>query len=140
MADFKDLLSLYKQSLIKAIQHLEYSFAKVQKLPTDPGELNEESLETWESFSVRFARVVDIFTSKYIQSYIKLDDPGFEGSLRDFVNQAEKLGLVDCADDWMIARGLRNITAHEYKNSSLHEFFIALLNFTPELIQLKKKV
>jgi len=140
LSNFSALHSEHKDSLIKAINHLEYSFNKVQKLPSNPDELDEESLETWESFSSRFARSIDLFTSKYIQSFVKLDDPGFEGSLRDYVNQAEKLGLVDSANNWMEARGLRNITAHEYKNTMLKKFFEDLLKFTPQILSLKSKI
>lgn len=34
---------------------------------------------------------------------------GFSGSLRDFVNQAEKLGYIENAETWMGIRELRNI-------------------------------
>lgn len=140
MQNLSNLHKEYKESLLKAIDHLEYSYKKVLTLPTNPEKLDEETLETWESFSSRFARCIDLFTSKYVISYVKLDDPGFEGSLRDHVNQAEKLELIQSADAWMIARGLRNITAHEYKNSSLEVFFKDLLAFTPQIIALKDKV
>ena len=134
----QDLKKEYALSLSKAIGHLEYSYNKVLKLPTDPQKLDEESLETWESFTARLARVVDVFTSKYVRTCILIDDPGFEGkSLRDFMNQAEKLGLLDSADEWMIARGYRNITSHEYKNEALEAFLKSLLDFAPAAILLK---
>ena len=140
MADFSHLLNQYKDSLGKALTHLEYSHKKVVKLPTEPTKLDEETLETWESFTARLARVVDLFTSKYIQAYVKQNDPGFEGSLRDHVNQAEKLGLINSADQWMAARGLRNITAHEYKEESLKVFFEHLLEFAPIALSLREKL
>lgn len=130
----------YKESLLKALAHLEYSFNKIQKLPIDPAELDEESLETWESFTARLARVVNLFTSKYVQTFVLINDPGFEGSLRDFMNQAEKLQLVESADKWMIARGYRNITAHEYKEEDLKHFFKELISFAPTALQIKNKL
>lgn len=140
MADLTPLIAQYRQSLLKAVAHLEYSYNKVKSLPKDPNELDEETLETWESFTARLARVVDLYTSKYIQARVKQDDPGFEGSLRDFVNQAEKLSLLDSADEWMAARGLRNITAHEYKEDSLKTFFQALLDFAPLALKVKDRL
>jgi hypothetical protein len=91
------LCQTYKIKLDKALQYLNYSFEKVKILPTNPESLDPESLETWESFSARFSRVADLFLTKYLKSYILAQDPGFEGSIRDFVNQAEKLGLIDSA-------------------------------------------
>lgn len=140
MVKYDKLHDQYRESLLKALTHLEYSYHKVTKLTNKAEELDEESLETWESFTARVSRVVDIFTSKYIQTYVKQNDPGFEGSLRDFVNQAEKLGLIDSADVWMEARGLRNITAHEYKAESLEEFFKAILAFSPTALSLKDRI
>lgn len=126
---------------MKDLDHLDYSYNKVLKLPTDPQKLDEETLETWESFTARLARVVDIFTSKYLRACILIDDPAFEErSLRDCVNQAEKLGMLKSADAWMIARGYRNITSHEYKNEALESFFKSLLEFAPTALKLKKEL
>ncbi|MCB0413828.1 MAG: nucleotidyltransferase substrate binding protein [Bdellovibrionales bacterium] len=140
MKDLTPLLNQYKHNLEKALNHLEYSYNKVIQLSTDPKDLDEETLETWESFAARLARVVELFTSKYIQAYVKQNDPGFEGSLRDHVNQAEKLNLVESADQWMSARGLRNITAHEYKEESLKVFFESLLDFAPTALKLRQSL
>jgi hypothetical protein len=45
------LLEAEKQRLLKALSHLAYSYEKVQVLPTDPKQLGEEALETWESYT-----------------------------------------------------------------------------------------
>lgn len=126
-----------KNKLIKAIKHLEYSYNKIVKLPEKTEELDEESLETWESFAARFGRVADIFLMKYVRAYVLLQDPGFSGSLRDFVNQGEKLGMIDNADIWMSIRELRNISAHEYTDKDLTEFFKRLKKEAPNLLAIK---
>ncbi|MFH1727494.1 MAG: hypothetical protein ABIA04_03655 [Pseudomonadota bacterium] len=112
--NIKLLLKDYARMLSKALQHLEYSYNKVVKLPADVKNLDEESLETWESFSSRFTRVVDLFLTKYLKARVLVEDPGFDGTLRDYVNMGEKLELVEDADLWMELRELRNISAHEY--------------------------
>ena len=56
------------------------------------------------------------------------------------MNQAEKLKLIESSDSWMIARGYRNITAHEYKDEDLKAFFEKLVSFTPHLINIKNKI
>lgn len=129
-----------KESLLKAIKHLEYSYQKIMALPESPDELDEESLETWESFAARFGRVADIFLMKYARAIVLREDPGFTGTLRDFVSQAEKIGLIQDADKWMAIRELRNISAHEYTEKDLAHFFRRLKQEAPLLISIKSKV
>ena len=81
-----------KQEIIdqmaKARAHLDYSYNKVLKIPlTD--DLDDEQLETLESFSSRFARYSDIIVSKYFRYLIKEKDPAFRGSIIDLFNQAK---------------------------------------------------
>ena len=97
MSSYQKLLEISRQKLLKALKHLEYSYHKVISLPADVGQLDEESLETWESFAARFARGADIFLSRFVRAYVLINDPSFEGTLRDFVNQGEKLGIIDDA-------------------------------------------
>ncbi len=132
------LLDQYKVQLKKALVHLEYSYEKAQKISLLPSELTEEELETWESFSARFSRVVDIFTSKFIRLKVEIEYPGFSGSLRDYLNKAEALGLIDQAQTWAAFKDLRNMIAHEYADESLTFYFKTLLKFTPHLFEVKK--
>ena len=132
-----DLLGETTRKLKKALDLLEYSFNKIQKLPDDPEKLDAESLETWESFSSRFSRVVDLFLVRFLRTKVLQSDPGFQGSLRDFVDQAEKLGLISDANRWMQIRGLRNLNAHEYNEENLKQFFLDLKTTTPEVLRVK---
>lgn len=129
----------YENQLRKAIGHLEYSMKKIVLLPTNPAELDDESLETWESFSSRFSRVVDLYLTKYVRCMVLLDDPGFRGTVRDFANQGEKMGIVNDAALWMQARELRNIEAHSYSDE-LQVFLDKLRNQAPLLLRLKDEI
>lgn len=140
MKTHKAFLQEQKNKLLKAIAHLEYSYNKVLELPIEPEKLDEETLETWESFSARFARVADIYLTKYLRTFVLVDDPGFIGSFRDFINQAEKLHCLDDADQWMAIRELRNISAHEYTDNDLAAFFNRLRQEAPLLIAIKSRV
>lgn len=135
MSEFDRLSQEYAKKLKKALEHLRYSRDKVRRLPTDASKLDEEQLETWESFSARFSRVVDLFLTKYLRAVVLQDDPGFEGSLRDFVNQAEKIGLIASAQRWMAIRELRNITAHEYAEEELSGYFEQARKLADELLR-----
>lgn len=129
-----------RRKLLKALLHLEYSFAKVQALPTDAIELDEERLETWESFTARFSRCVDLFLVRYLRARLLHEDPGFSGTLRDAVNQGEKLGLVDDARAWLTLRELRNIAAHEYSEQDLGAFYERLRQEAPRILALEARL
>lgn len=116
----------YRLQLSKALRHLEYSFKKVTQMPVRLEDNDEESLETWESFCARFSRVVDIFLTKWIKLKVKSSDPAFDGSLRDYLNQAEKMKLISGVDRWLATRELRNIQAHEYTDDELEKFLLTL--------------
>ena len=102
--------------------------------------MDDEILETWESFTARFSRVVNLFLTKLLRCLVLRNDPGFEGTLRDFVNQGEKLGLVESANQWMTFRGFRNIIAHEYEEDELKQNFEDLRRLTPVVIAIESKI
>ena len=81
--------------------------------------------------------MVDIFLTRYLRSVVLINDPGFTGSLRDFVNQGEKLGLIDDANCWMEIRELRNISAHDYSEKGLSIFFKRVLDACPRVLRLQ---
>ena len=137
MATLNQFHQEQKIKLLKAMDHLEYSYRKILLLPVILESLDEEMLETWESFAARFSRVADIFLTKYVRSAVLLNDPGFSGSLRDFLDQAEKLGILKEVDHWMGIRELRNISAHEYTEKDLSIFFERIKHEAPHLIKIK---
>jgi hypothetical protein len=138
--DHDKLLSEYRLQILKGIEHLSYSLKKVTKLSTDLSKLSTQELESWEGFVARFARVSDIFLSKYVRTYVLKGDPAFRGTLRDFVNQAEKMELIEEAEQWMTIRELRNMTAHEYSEKELARDFEKMKTLAPLLISLKDKI
>ena len=136
MTNYEKLLEIQQRKLKKALQYLQYSYNKVLDLPDEIENLDEESLETWESFAARFSRFSDIFLTQYLRTLVLINDPGFTGSLRDFVNQGEKLGIIDDANAWMAIRELRNMTAHDYSEKDLSNFFKLLKKECPRLLKL----
>jgi len=136
MTDYAAIVARYHMQLSEALDRFEYSHRKIQSLKTDPALLGDETLETWESFSSRFSRVVDLFLSKYARAKVLENDPGFRGTLRDHVNQAEKLGILTDASEWMALRELRNIEAHTYEDD-LERFLEQLRAASPRVLLLK---
>lgn len=47
---YDDLLSLFENEIRATLDYLEYSHQKIQTLPSDPADLNAETMETWESY------------------------------------------------------------------------------------------
>jgi hypothetical protein len=134
LSDLTALKLIQQDKLKKALAHLAFSYKKVAILSPNVEKLDEEMLETWESFAARFARVCDIFLSRYMRTLVLLEDPGFSGTLRDFLNMAEKMGIIQSVKDWLEIRELRNITAHEYSDKDLGAFFETLRNSCPQLL------
>lgn len=137
-SELNNHLLIQTRKLLKALDYLEYSYNKVLSLSTKVEQLDPESLEIWESFAARFSRVSDIFLSRYLRTRVLLNDPGFAGTLRDFLNQAEKMGILERAEDWMGIRELRNITAHDYSEEDLGQFFHILRQEYPKLLAIRK--
>ncbi len=116
----KELLNNFKIDFIDALNTLNHSWNKVKTMSLPQVETkNLDDFEPWEALTSRFARCTDIFLSKYIRLEILELDPGFRGEMRDYLDKAEKAGLVSSADKWMSIRELRNKIAHEYTKEDI---------------------
>jgi AcrR family transcriptional regulator len=124
--------------LNKAIGHLEISYGRTLLLGTNPDLLSEHELAEWESLTARFSRVAELFLQRYLRTWILQRDPGFQGSFRDFLNMAEKFGLIESVDPWLSIREMRNKMAHEYEDERLARLFPDVRNQAPLLISIKK--
>lgn len=129
-----ELLLSYIRKTQKAIKHLNYSYDQVKLLSSNVEKLSEADLAQWEAFAARLAKVIDLYLTKYIKAKILLSDPAFDGSLRDQVNLAEKMRLLNDTDRWVALRGLRNQTAHEYEEEDLSAFFERIRTEAPWVI------
>jgi len=134
---YDELVEKYKNQLEKSLAHLNYSYNKVSSLKTDLQQLDDEQLEAWEGFMARFARTCDIFLSKYLRAIVSREDPGFRGTMRDCLNQSEKIGLIADANVWLEIRELRNVQAHEYTEEKLGSLFKAAFSQCHHLLNLK---
>jgi len=102
--------------------------------------MDDEIMETWESFSSRFSRVSDIFIMQYLRTKILIEEPGYKGTTRDLINKAEKLGLVNSAKTWADIRELRNVEAHESNDEDLTSFYRKLKSVCPVLLAIREVV
>ncbi len=132
----KELIQVYKSDFLDALKTLEFSWLKLkdQKNPNlDKKDL--DALESWEALTSRFARMTDIFLTKYIRFLVLELDPGFRGEIRDYLDKAEKVNLISNADTWMKIRELRNQVAHEYTKEDLEKTFSDVVALTPFVLK-----
>ena len=138
MTDYQSILLEHKSALLKSLSYLKYSYQKVQGLSMQLKEATPELLEAWEGFVARFARVTDIFVMKYLRIKILLDNPDFRGTLRDLLNQAEKMNLIEDARQWMRIRDLRNQATHEYSEKELEPYLQEIKDLIPIVLAIEK--
>jgi uncharacterized protein YutE (UPF0331/DUF86 family) len=131
-----DLKAKILEDLSAARKHLEYSHKKVVKIDLG-GELDDEKLETLESFSSRFARYSDLIVSKYLRLLAREKDPAFRGSTIDILNAGEKYGWISDAKVWRRIRELRNVAAHEYEAADYKKLYKELIRLSSHLLGFK---
>ncbi len=85
-----------------------FTAERAQALRAEP-----EASERVDAFVARFARLQDTLGDKLLPEVLRqLAEP--VGPAIDNLDRAEKLGLLASADEWLIARKLRNRMVHEY--------------------------
>jgi len=69
--------------------------------------------ERTDAFVARFGRLQDTVADKLLPEFLRgLAEP--VGAAIDNLDRAEKLGLLNSADEWLASRKLRNRMVHEY--------------------------
>jgi len=97
-----------------------------------------DELESFEALTARLARVTDILTQKVFVSFFKLIGEDLL-SFIDRANFAEKVGIVDSADDLIEIRKLRNTIAHEYVAENLIAIFKDALLYSNKILSIIDK-
>jgi hypothetical protein len=111
---------------------LVYSFDKCSSIGIKDTYKPEE-LESFESFTGRFARLSDILIQKIFRLVDELDLDS-QGTIRDRINRAEKKELIASSDVFVEIRMVRNDIAHEYLPEAIHDIFGKVLSLTPHLL------
>jgi uncharacterized protein with HEPN domain len=130
----KFLKTNLKETLVlleNSFKALSYSYDKCLAI----GEKSNYDLEEQESFEAltsRFARTSDILTHKAFKTLFAILQENVK-TIIDAANLAEKLEIVENADDILNIRELRNQIAHEYINADLTTLFMDVLRYVPEI-------
>ena len=111
---------------------LIYSFNKCAAIGIKES-YEPEELESFESFTGRFARLSDILIQKIFRLVDELD-LDTQGTIRDRINRAEKKELIVSSDVFVEIRMVRKDIAHEYLPEAIHDIFGKVLLLTPHLL------
>lgn len=128
-------LAITSQRLFSSALDLE----TLKQLVVDPAES-----EKIDAFVSRFARLQDNLGAKLLPFYLNAIGER-RPSLLENLDQAERLEIINSADDWMMLRQLRNQMVYEYIDelpilldalNAGHSFVAELLNCN-KILQLK---
>jgi len=111
---------------------LVYSFDKCKAIGIKET-YEPEELESFESYTGRFARLSDILIQKIFRLVDELDLDA-QGTIRDRINRAEKKELIASSDVFIEIRMVRNDIAHEYLPEAIRDIFGKVLILTPDLL------
>lgn len=120
------------QILEDASEVLAYSFNKCAAIGIKET-YEPEELESFESFTGRFARLSDILIQKLFRLIDEIELES-HGTIRDRINRAEKRELISSSTVFVEIRMIRNDIAHEYLPEAIHEIFGKVLSLTPCLL------
>lgn len=126
------LLAQELKILQDACDVLTYSFNKCTAIGLKET-YEPEELESFESFTGRFARLSDILIQKVFRLIDELDLDS-HGTIRDRINRAEKKELIVSSEIFVEIRMVRNDIAHEYLPEAIHDIFGKVLLLTPHLL------
>ena len=114
--------------LLKSVETLQLSVNKCNKIGIK-NNYSFEELESFDALTSKFSRTSDIYTQKVLRSLFNLlREPQL--TIIDMGNRAEKLDLINLADDLFEIRDIRNDIAHEYIQEILYELFEKVLNIS----------
>ncbi len=121
-----------------AIRWLERSFKQCQSFGIKK-EYSADEFDKLENLCSRFGRTTDLIINKVFRSIDKVElEEG--GTTIDVVNRAEKRRLIASTDQIREIKDLRNQVVHEYLSEALALLVEDIIKFTPELIQIHKRI
>ena len=127
-ASLHEQVALVEQSVVA----LRHSLAKCAPMMLK-AEYTLDELDHFEALSARFARTSDLYTQKLLKSlFMVLGEDVI--SFLDKARLAEKLGVIEEAEDLVAIRDLRNTIAHEYTVANLNEVFRRTLELSDTLL------
>jgi hypothetical protein len=123
-------IKLLNEELVLLEQSLKTLFLSVDKctLLIKKNEYTFEDMESFDSLTSKFGRSSDIYTQKLLRTiWMLLREPHIP--FIDMVNKAEKIHLIESADDILEIRDLRNEISHEYNPQAITELVPQVIDY-----------
>ena len=120
--NLQERLAFLSRVVGKEIRHLQFSASRVFEQPMDVARAStlasdEAFAERVEAFASRFCRLQDTVGDKLLPVWLKALGER-RGAVVDNLDKAEKLGMLESADRWLVIRQIRNQMIHEYIESA----------------------
>jgi hypothetical protein len=134
----KQSTEVLNNSLVLLQQSMETLKKSVEKAESiiPKSEYSFEEMETFDSLTSKFSRSSDIFLQKVLRSiWILLHEESMP--LIDMLNKAEKLNIINSADELLMIRDLRNQISDAYTPEAIQELVREVLQL---MFKLKKNI
>lgn len=130
----KQLLTEELDLLKQAVETLNLSIDKCEKILLKSEDFTFEDLESFDSLTSKFGRTSDIFMQKVLRTVWMLLHEPFVPFI-DLMNNAEKIRLVKSAEKLIEIRDLRNQITHEYIPEAINELVPEVIDLSAALIE-----
>ena len=130
MTPEKSLALLLHEYRDRARKALDLFLHSARKLPSfDTGKLSSpDALEPYDALAGRFERSVEVVINPLLKAVEMLETGIVSETIRDRLNFACKLGLIEDVELWMEMRAARNRIAHDYlpdKIKAVHDLLLS---------------
>lgn len=116
----------YHEKTRKALELFLHSARKLR--PFDPALLMvPDALEPYDALAGRFERGIEMVVNPLLKILERSESGIVSETVRDRLNFAAKIGLIDEVDVWMEMRAARNRMAHDYLPEQIKALYDLLL-------------
>ena len=99
----------------------------------DVEELQLHELDKMEAYTARFARLLDFYLQKILKGIDKME-ANSPGTLKDILNRAVQVGLIQNAEELLELKIYRNEIVHDYIQYSQRKIFFEIRTKEPFLL------
>lgn len=121
---------------------LKYLEKLVPITVTQYEKLTEQEFSFVDQMSYRFGKLQDTMGRLLRSLLIALEEEAQQLPFIDVLNRAEKIGIIESAQEWITLRELRNILTHEYseKVEEIVEGINKLYEISQRLLEIYKRI
>jgi len=136
--DEEIILSKTLNNLSSAVALVAASLKRVKSYDVNQ-EYTIQEMEPYDALSSRFIRAVEMCIS-FFKTYDQFVLAGSFDTVRDLLNNMEKVDFISSVSLWINMRNVRNQVVHTYSAEDIKKIYDNIIDhFGPELLKLKEK-